>query len=63
MTGILYYLMAYPDYQKKLQDEFDEAEFEPGSEYEIIDGRLYVSAWPNPRFPSFSAIFRHSGRE
>lgn len=26
MTGILYYLMAYPDDQKKLQDEFDEAE-------------------------------------
>ncbi|KAJ5158309.1 Cytochrome P450 [Penicillium coprophilum] len=25
MTGILYYLMRYPDYQKRLQDEFDEA--------------------------------------
>src|ERR1700722_16150172 len=29
-------------------DEFDEAEFEPGAKYEIIDGRLYVSAEPNP---------------
>jgi len=29
-------------------DDFDEAEFEPGSRYEIIDGRLYVSVWPNP---------------
>src|SRR5580704_15527034 len=29
-------------------DEFDEAEFEPGSKYEIIDGRLYVSNEPNP---------------
>lgn len=25
MTGILYYLMAYPNYQKQLQEEFDEA--------------------------------------
>ncbi|KAJ5493913.1 Cytochrome P450 [Penicillium fimorum] len=25
MTGILYCLMRYPDYQKRLQDEFDEA--------------------------------------
>ncbi|KAJ5950555.1 Cytochrome P450 [Penicillium vulpinum] len=24
MTGILYYLMLYPDYQKRLQDEFDQ---------------------------------------
>jgi Uma2 family endonuclease len=29
-------------------DDFDEAEFEPGSRYEIIDGRLYVSTEPNP---------------
>src|SRR5579872_3100066 len=28
-------------------DEFDEAEFEPGFKYEIIDGRLYVSNEPN----------------
>jgi Uma2 family endonuclease len=28
-------------------DEFDEAEFVPGARYEIIDGRLYVSAEPN----------------
>jgi Uma2 family endonuclease len=28
-------------------DDFDEAEFEPGSRYEIIDGRLYVSNEPN----------------
>jgi Uma2 family endonuclease len=28
-------------------DDFDEAEFEPGARYEIIDGRLYVSAEPN----------------
>jgi Uma2 family endonuclease len=28
-------------------DEFDEAEFVPGSRYEIIDGRLYVSNEPN----------------
>ena len=29
-------------------DEFDEAEFEPGSRYEIIDGWLYVSNEPDP---------------
>ncbi|HEV3383968.1 MAG TPA: Uma2 family endonuclease [Gemmata sp.] len=28
-------------------DDFDEAEFEPGFRYEIIDGRLYVSNEPN----------------
>jgi Uma2 family endonuclease len=28
--------------------EFDEAGFEPGVKYEIIDGRLYVSTEPNP---------------
>jgi Uma2 family endonuclease len=28
-------------------DDFDEAEFEQGARYEIIDGRLYVSAEPN----------------
>jgi Uma2 family endonuclease len=28
-------------------DEFDEAEFEPGAKYEIIDGRLYASSEPN----------------
>jgi len=26
MTGILYYLMAHPNYQKQLQEEFDNAE-------------------------------------
>ena len=29
-------------------DDFDEAEFETGFRYEIIDGRLYVSNEPNP---------------
>jgi Uma2 family endonuclease len=29
-------------------DEFDEAEFESGAKYEIIDGRIYVSTEPNP---------------
>jgi Uma2 family endonuclease len=29
-------------------DDFDEAEFELGFRYEIIDGRLYVSNEPNP---------------
>jgi Uma2 family endonuclease len=29
-------------------DEFDAAEWKPGSRYEIIDGRLYVSAEPDP---------------
>src|ERR1700722_5366923 len=28
-------------------DDFEEAEFEPGFRYEIIDGRLYVSNEPN----------------
>ncbi len=28
-------------------DDFDEAEFEPGFRYEIIDGRLYASNEPN----------------
>ncbi|MBA4187856.1 MAG: hypothetical protein C0467_07545 [Planctomycetaceae bacterium] len=28
-------------------DEYDEADFEPGFKYEIIDGRLYVSTAPN----------------
>ncbi|KAJ5715322.1 Cytochrome P450 [Penicillium malachiteum] len=30
MTGILYYMMAYPDYQKQLQGEFDQAEESSG---------------------------------
>lgn len=30
MTGILYYMMAYPNYQKQLQEEFDEAEKRSG---------------------------------
>ena len=29
-------------------DDFDDADFEPGFKYEIIDGRLYVSTAPNP---------------
>jgi Uma2 family endonuclease len=29
-------------------DDFDDAEFEPGHKYEIIDGRLDVSPFPNP---------------
>ena len=29
-------------------DEFEDADFEPGFMYEIIDGRLYVSNQPNP---------------
>lgn len=29
-------------------DDFESAEFKPGSRYEIIDGRLYVSAEPDP---------------
>lgn len=29
-------------------EEFDAAEFEPGSKFEIIDGRLSVSAEPDP---------------
>lgn len=37
------------DHGRKLSlDDFDEAEFEPGARYEIIDGRVYVSAEPNP---------------
>src|SRR5580692_1997521 len=37
------------DHGKRLSlDEFDEAEFEPGAKYEIIDGRVYVSTEPNP---------------
>jgi Uma2 family endonuclease len=37
------------DHDKPLTlDDFDEAEFEPGFRYEIIDGRLYVSNEPNP---------------
>jgi len=36
------------DHGRRLSlDEFDEADFEPGSRYEIIDGRLYVSTEPN----------------
>jgi Uma2 family endonuclease len=29
-------------------DEFDDADFEPGFRYELIDGRLYVSEEPDP---------------
>jgi Uma2 family endonuclease len=29
-------------------DDFESAEFKPGSRYEIIDGRLFVSAEPDP---------------
>jgi Uma2 family endonuclease len=37
------------DHGRRLSlDEFDEAEFEPGAKYEIIDGRVYVSTEPNP---------------
>src|SRR3954466_8351290 len=29
-------------------DDFEEADFEPGYKYELIDGRLYVLPLPNP---------------
>src|SRR6516164_5006262 len=38
------------DHGRRLSlSEFEDAEYEPGFKYEIIDGRLYVS--PLPNFP------------
>ena len=37
-------------------DEFDDADYEPGYKYELIDGRLYVSPDPESTPKTFSRI-------
>jgi Uma2 family endonuclease len=42
-------LLGLADHGRRVPDEeFEEAEFEPGYTYELIDGRLYVLPTPNP---------------
>jgi Uma2 family endonuclease len=48
MATVLLRLSATDHGRRLTLDDFDDAEFEPGYKYEIIDGRLFVSTAPNP---------------